>query len=132
MISVTTNSTGTKYCLYFATATANIKCDYNVLYMSASAGSNLTGRWDGENYLTLEDWQTADNGAFDQNSVDVDPIFVTPVGRDLTPQNPVIDNIGIDLLAWVPDDFYGEPRSATPDPGAIEFEPPACTPPIQL
>ncbi len=132
IISVTTNSTGTKYCLYFVTATANITCDNNVLYMGATAGSNLTGRWDGVNYANLEDWQTANNSAFDQNSVDVDPLFVTPFGRDLTPQNPVIDNMGADLLAWVPDDFYGEPRTATPDPGAIEFEPPACTPPIQL
>lgn len=132
IISVTTNSGGTKYCLYYTTNSANITSNNNVLHMGATAGSNLMGHWGGINYATFAEWQTANNNAFDQNSVDVDPLFVTPFGQNLKPQNAAVNNIGADLLAFVPDDFFGEPRTQTPDPGAIEFEPHSCTPPVQL
>jgi hypothetical protein len=138
IISVTSNSTGTKHCLYFAQTDVNVPLltsDHNVLHMGATAGTNHLVYWRGDggtDYTTLEDWQLAGSAAYDQNSVETDPLFTSPVLGDLTPQNPLIDNIGTDLLAFVPEDFFGVLRTVTPDPGAIEFDPPDCTPPSNL
>ncbi len=129
IFSYTTNSTGTKYCMYFSTNTAVVTSNNNVLYAGATAGTNNTGYWSSTAYATLADWQTANGGAFDQNSLDAAPIFNTPL---LTPTGGAIDNIGANLLTFVPDDIFGIARTATPDPGAIEFDPPACSMPYSL
>ncbi|MBE0661116.1 MAG: fibronectin type III domain-containing protein, partial [Bacteroidales bacterium] len=121
IVSVNSNSTGIKYCMYLATNTATVTSDNNVLYMGATAGTNYMGYWNAASYNTLGDWQTF----FDQNSVDADPMFVDVDAGDLTPQSPFADNIGADLTAYVPFDIYGEPRTTTPDPGAIEFDGPS-------
>jgi parallel beta-helix repeat protein len=135
IISVTSNSSGIKFCMYFAQTTANIPnltSDNNVLYMGATLGTNHYVYWTGDagtNYSTLAAWQSAGGGLYDQNSVDVSPIFNTPL---LTPTNGVINDIGANLLSIVPDDIFGMPRTPTPDPGAIEFDPPACAMPYAL
>jgi hypothetical protein len=126
IVSVTSNSTGTKYCLYFSQTAANapvLTTDNNVLYMGAIEGTNHTVYWTGSPYTTLADWQNAGGGVYDQNSKDDDPIFVNLVGGNLTPMSPYINDIGANLLADVPDDFFGVARTVTPDPGAIEFMP---------
>ncbi|MFU8844763.1 MAG: GEVED domain-containing protein [Bacteroidales bacterium] len=119
IFSYTTNSTGTKYNMYFATSTSVVTSDYNVLHRGATAGTNNTGYW-GAAFNTLANWQTANGGIYDQNSSDADPVFTSPL---LTPVNSAINNMGTNLLTIVPDDIFGEPRTETPDPGAIEFTP---------
>ncbi|MFU8842677.1 MAG: fibronectin type III domain-containing protein [Bacteroidales bacterium] len=132
VISVTSNSTGTKYCMYFATNTAIVTSNYNVLHMGATAGTNHTGYWSTVSYTTLADWQTANGGIYDQNSVNFDPLFAYSPGGNLMPGNPLIDNIGTNLIAIVPDDINGVLRTITPDPGAYEFTPSGCIQPGNL
>ncbi|MBE0661290.1 MAG: right-handed parallel beta-helix repeat-containing protein [Bacteroidales bacterium] len=132
IISITSNSTGIKYCMYFVQTLANIPnltSDHNVLHMGATVGTNHLVFWNGgggPSFTTLTDWQAAGGGIYDQNSVDADPTFFTPL---LTPLNPAMNNIGVNLLTFVPEDIFGVARTATPDPGAIEFDPPSCFPP---
>jgi len=131
-ISVTSNSTGIKYCIYLATNTASVTSDYNNLFMGATAGTNNIGYWDGTSFLTLADWKTANNGQFGQNSTDVDPLFASPPTGNLMPGNPLINNIGTDLTNIVPDDINGVLRTSTPDPGAYEFDVTGCIQPGSL
>lgn len=129
IFAYTTNSTGTKYCLYFSSGT--FTSNYNVLYRGATAGTNNTGYW-GVAFATLANWQTANGGIYDLNSVADDPLFVNPSIGNLKPASPAVNNIGTNLLSVVPDDINGIARTATPDPGAYEFSPPACLPPTLL
>jgi hypothetical protein len=119
IISYTTNSSGTKYCLYFSGTTQIVTSDYNVLHRGATSGTNNTGYW-GTAFPTLADWKTANGGIYDQNSIDADPIFSPPL---ITPSGGDANDMGTNLLTWVPDDIFGVARTATPDPGAIEFTP---------
>ncbi len=128
IISVMSNSTGTKHCMYFAQTAGNepvLTSDNNVLHMGATAGTNHLVYWSATNFTTYPDWRQAAGGMYDQNSISADPMFVNSLTGDLMPQNPAVNNIGANLLAFVPDDFYGVARTATPDPGAIEFDPTA-------
>jgi hypothetical protein len=131
IISITSNSTGIKYCLYFAQTLANIPnltSDNNVLHMGATAGTNHIAFWNGgggPSFTNLGDWQAAGGGLYDQSSVNEAPVFVAP---SITPTNAVIDNMGQNLMSEVPGDLFGVARTATPDPGAIEFDPPSCPP----
>jgi hypothetical protein len=130
IFAYTTNSTGTKYCLYFSSGT--FTSDYNVLFRGATAGTNNTGYVSSTAYATLGDWKTANGGIYDLNSSDADPLFVSPVTGDFSPQNPAINDMGTDLLTYVPDDILGTARTTTPDPGAFEFIPAQCLPPSDL
>jgi uncharacterized protein (TIGR02145 family) len=128
IISCSTNSTGTKYCLYFTSnhvLNSTITCDYNVLRRSSSIGTeNKTGFWINTPFETLGEWQTANGGIFDQHSSFANPMFVdSPLGN-LLPQNSTINDMGEDLTLFVPDDILGtgRPLGAAPDPGAYEFE----------
>jgi hypothetical protein len=132
IFAYTTNSTGTKYCMYFSTNTAVVSSNYNDLYRGAIAGTNNTGYWSATAYNTLANWQTANGGIYDLNSVADDPLFVAPASGNLSPSNPALNNIGTNLLTYVPDDINGVPRTATPDPGAYEFVPASCLPPSLL
>lgn len=129
IVQITSNSHGTKYCIQLQTAAANVVADNNVLVMGATNGSNFTGFWGGTQFTSLADWQTANVGQFDQNSSDEYPLFLNPEGGDYMPQNPGINDMGANLLSYVPLDFNNVQRTATPDPGAIEFDPPGCIPP---
>ncbi|MCB0804589.1 MAG: choice-of-anchor J domain-containing protein [Bacteroidales bacterium] len=132
IFAVTSNSSGIKYCMYLASNTASVVSDHNDLFMGAVAGTNHIGYWDATSYTTLTDWQAANGGIFDQNSLDVDPLFSSPSTGNLSPGNPLIDNIGMDLTAIVPDDINGVIRSNTPDPGAYEFDVTGCIQPSNL
>ncbi len=132
IISYSTTSTGSKYCLYFNTNTAVVTSNYNDLHIGATVGLNYTGYWNAISYATLADWQTANGGIYDLASSNANPLFTNPAGGDMMPQSGTINGMGTNLLTWVPDDFFGVARTATPDLGAIEFEPPACLPPSNL
>ncbi|MDV7389796.1 hypothetical protein RZS08_00525, partial [Arthrospira platensis SPKY1] len=43
---------------------------------------------------------------------------------DFEPTSPVVNSIGANLQSVVPFDIFGAPRPTSPDPGAIEFDPP--------
>src|SRR5690606_10231647 len=124
----TRGGTGTKFCIYYGTATSGISSDNNVFYINAPAGTNNLG-YSGGNRLALLDWQTATSG--DSNSVEFDPMFVNSTSAQLIPTNAGVNGIA-DTSVNVPTDFNGVSRSATPDPGAFEFSPPNCAFPYDL
>lgn len=128
IISITRGGTGSKYCIYLATTGSTITSNNNVFYMNAPAGTNNLG-YSGGDQATLLDWQTATSG--DANSIADDPIFANPSSAQFAPTNAGINGIA-DASVNVTTDFYGVTRAATPDPGAIEFTPPACPQPSSL
>ena len=50
-------------------------------------------------YSTLADWQAAFGGAYEQNGVYSNPVFTSPATFDFTPNSPVLDNRGFDLIS---------------------------------
>ena len=122
IVRVTRSGTGVKYALFFSSATGNnIQSNYNNLVVGTGAGYN-TGYYLTA-YATLADWQAANSGAYDQNSVAIAPVYVNLAAGNLQPTAPALDNLGTPLPR-VSDDIVGTPRSATaPDMGAYEYSP---------
>src|SRR5690606_34654861 len=119
-ISIARNTSGAKHALYFGTTSSGIVSNNNNLY---APGGNV-GYYSG-NLATLANWQTANGGAYDQNSVSADPIFIDLANGNLRPNTVALDNIG-QTATGVTDDILGNPRSTTaPDLGAYEFSVPA-------
>jgi hypothetical protein len=88
-----------------------------------SSSSRHVGYYSG-NESTLSDWQTANNNAYDQNSLFADPNFVDLANDSLQPQNPLLKFSGLNLTSVVPVDFDSVVRPNQPDPGAYQFDPP--------
>lgn len=125
IIRVTSEGGANKYAFYFQNTTGVIESDYNAIFVS---GTNAHfGKIYLYNYTSLDDWQTA--SGFDSNSVFADPQFLA--NPPLMPQNAAINNMGKNLLSIVPLDIDGNERTATPDPGAREFNP-GCLTPVAL
>ncbi|MDO7876853.1 right-handed parallel beta-helix repeat-containing protein [Hymenobacter sp. ASUV-10] len=122
IVSLTRTGTNVKHALYFNTATSGIYSDYNDLY---GTGSFSTGYYNATSYATLANWKTANSNAYDQNSVQADPLFAAPTTGNLRPSASAVNNAGIAyVLTRTPTDFTGVTRNATaPDPGAYEFTP---------
>ncbi|RZL15845.1 MAG: T9SS type A sorting domain-containing protein, partial [Hymenobacter sp.] len=115
VVSITRAGTGTKYGLYYSTATTT--SNYNDIYVpSGNVGYYTTA------FTTLANWQTANSNAFDANSLSVDPVFVGAPTGNLLPSNVLLNNAGTPL-ARVTDDITGAVRGAIPDLGAYEFTP---------
>ncbi|MFY7886933.1 MAG: hypothetical protein ACOVOV_19025, partial [Dolichospermum sp.] len=81
------------------------------------------------NYTTLANWKTANTNAYDQASVDANPTFADVNNADFTPTEVSINGMGDNV--GVTTDFRDSSRTATPDPGAIEFTLPGCTSPAE-
>jgi trimeric autotransporter adhesin len=131
IISLTRNSlgSGSKWAIYLASTTSSIESNNNVLYISNAAGYN-TGRFSTD-FVTLADWQTANGGAYDQNSKATNPMFVNPGAFDFTPNVSLVNNIGTSV--GVTEDIFGNTRDANfPDAGAIEFTVPGLDAGIAL
>ena len=89
-----------------------VASDYNLLYTN---GANIA-KWDGLNYSTMTDFQTA--SGMETNSVNADPRFAS--NTDLHSYSPDIDDEGTDIFG-IDYDYDGEIRSSTPSIGADEF-----------
>nr|MCO6464694.1 hypothetical protein [Saprospiraceae bacterium] len=117
VISITRAGTGTKYCLYFSTNGSG-DSDFNVLFMNAPDGNNNIGYYSGA-FPTLALWQTANGNKWDQNSFDLDPLFIDPITGNYTLGELNLWNTG--TAVGVMQDFNNNPRDpAFPDPGAFE------------
>jgi hypothetical protein len=115
IVHITRAGTGTKYGLYALTNAPS--SNNNDLYVpGGNVGYFSTA------YATLANWQTANGGTFDQNSVSADPIFANAGTGNLVPSNSQLNNAGTPL-ARVTDDITGAARGALPDIGAYEFTP---------
>lgn len=125
IVSIKRGGSSVVYNVYLANAGTLFNFNNNVYYKQGP-GSNV-GYYNGLNYPTFASWRTANAGAFDSNSVYTDPGFVSPSTGNFTPTDGFINNKGANLTATVPTDINGVPRSTTPDPGILEFTPPAST-----
>jgi parallel beta-helix repeat protein len=120
IVSITRGGTGAMYGLYYTTLPANLKSDFNDIYVNSATGTNNFG-YNGSAQPTLASWLST--SFRDSSSQEVNPLFASPNTGDLTPAAASINNIGEDLTAVVPDDILGAIRPSTPDPGAFEFTP---------
>ncbi|HEX6915266.1 MAG TPA: right-handed parallel beta-helix repeat-containing protein [Chitinophagaceae bacterium] len=124
IVYVTRGGTGTKYLLYFSTTGVAVS-NNNILWMGSTSGTNNIGYFSGAQ-ATFANWQAVNSSAWDQQSVNADPVFANPAGGDYTPTNAAVDNLAIPV--GVTEDINDSTRSvATPDIGAIEWSAPACT-----
>jgi hypothetical protein len=116
VVTITRGGNGTKYGLYYTNV--NIVSNHNVVYLNAPAGTNYYGYYNAT-FSNLSAWQAANSGVWDQQSVDIDPLYAVP-GADYSPTALGVNNLGIPM--GVQDDFNGTLRSqASPDPGAFEI-----------
>ncbi len=110
--------------VYLNNASVNIGVDGNAYFFPELNRSTVHIGYFMGNHDDLSDWQAVNNGAFDQNSVHVNPMFVNLAVDSLMPQNPLLKSIGRNVLSFVDEDFVNVPRPASPDPGAYQFEAP--------
>lgn len=118
IVYITRGGSGTKYCIYIGDP-STIVSNNNDLYINAPAGTNNIGYYSGA-HATMALWQAANGGAYDQQSVNMDPMFQNAATNDYTPTNVLMDNSGIPEGVSI--DVNGNPRSGTtPDIGSVEF-----------
>lgn len=119
IIFINRGGTGEKYCVYFGTTTSTITSNNNVLHNISSAGTNGIGSFGTAGSSDLTAWKSANSGAYDQQSISVDPLFTDVNLLDYTPTETTVENIGASV--GVSKDINGLSRIlAAPDPGAFE------------
>ncbi|MES2678283.1 MAG: T9SS type A sorting domain-containing protein [Bacteroidota bacterium] len=122
IITMNRGGTGTKYCLYYASATG-ITSNNNMLYNAGTTGINGVGYYNAI-FNTLAQWKTA-NG-WDLASQSADPLYTSTVTGNYMPSEPTINNMGEPL--GVAQDIMNLSRNLpAPDAGAYEFFNTQCT-----
>ncbi|MEX0966558.1 MAG: T9SS type A sorting domain-containing protein [Bacteroidia bacterium] len=99
--------------VYFTNGTNIDTSDHNDFYWTGST----FGRWFNTVVNSFGAWQTTSGQ--DANSDTLDPRFVSTTDLHLTDSS--LANIGMDLLAEVPEDIDEDPRTTTPFVGADEY-----------
>lgn len=126
IFSVVTGTSGAIHGIYISAAASTFSSNHNLIHVAGTNGTNHIG-YLGADVTTFAAWQALNSNAYDQASVNADPLF----NANLAPTNPAADNIGV-LVPAAPIDFNGVTRGANPDPGALEFTPVLCPQPGQL
>jgi parallel beta-helix repeat protein len=126
VISLNRSGTSLKYAVYIL-GSGTRTFDNNGYFVNYTSGNTEFGYLN-TGHASFSDWQTATN--WDGNSVFQDPNFVFAPGGILVPNAGALDNIGQNLTAIVPTDYYDSVRTITPDPGAFEFQGPPCSNPV--
>lgn len=121
IVNITRSGTGTNYGSYYSSSSSVVLGAGNA-YNIKGSGTNHIGYWSSTSYDTIANWQTANPPFLGTGSISARPRFLDEAGGDLTPAAPALDNI--DNNVGVTEDFFGNPRLAVVDPGAIEFTPP--------
>lgn len=122
LIAVDRNSGGLSYVMYITTGGSAYVLENNAYYRGSYTSSF---GYFGNGTNTFSDWQGVTTQ--DVLSLQARPFFVDVAANNFTPRAAGIDNLGVNLNATVPTDITGASRSATPDPGAIEFTAAPCT-----
>ena len=128
VVALRRSGTSAKYAVY-VTGTGTRNINNNAYHVDYNTGNSSFG-FIGSARATFADWRA--NSSFDANSVFDVPNFIFPAGGLLIPAAASYDNIGQNLLSLVPTDYYDTTRTITPDPGAFEFQGPACGNPVSL
>jgi hypothetical protein len=122
IVTIRRGGTGAKHAVYFGTTTSTIACNNNAYFLgSAGTGAQHIGFFTSD-VTTFAAWQAANSNAYDQNSVNADPIYANPASFLLIPTSGSVNNVGAPLTQ-VPLDFLGTTRGSAPDPGGYEFSP---------
>ncbi|MFZ4058125.1 MAG: T9SS type A sorting domain-containing protein, partial [Ferruginibacter sp.] len=114
--------TGKHYGIRVGGSAANptgLTSDYNMIKVSGTGG--VFGLFNLVDQATIADWRTATGQ--DANSIEADPLFVSPTDIHLTTTSPARD--AAILVAGVTNDYDGDSRpgtNATTDIGADEFD----------
>ncbi len=120
IVYINNGSTGTKYLIWFSNTAPAFTSNYNDLSFGSAGGATITARRGTTNSATLMDWQMSNGSIYDQNSVDLNPVFASPGQGVMQPLNAGINNLGTPV--GVLTDLSGATRSlTTPDLGALEF-----------
>lgn len=127
-IHIGNTNTGTKYMLYYGTATSIPNSNNNVFDFTGAGGTSNNIGFLSNAKATLANWQ-ASAGTPDLASQVTVPLFTSASTGNLMPQSGALNNNGANTLQYVPTDILGVARTATPDIGAYEFTPTGCTPP---
>lgn len=122
IVTVMRGGSGAMHCMYLGDSLSSVSSGFNVFFIDT--GARNVGYWKGADYRTLSDWQAANAGAYDGNSVFANPAYANAAGGNLAPASPLVNDAGDSL--GVTADILGNVRDAgNPDPGAYEFSPPA-------
>ncbi|KFD39565.1 hypothetical protein AT05_04310 [Schleiferia thermophila str. Yellowstone] len=124
LIYLMRGGSGQKHVFYLNNASSRPLINHNAYFIHDSVGTNYFFGWRGSNVNTFADWQNLASNAFDQQGRYANPNFVNLWAGNVQPTNVLFNGMGANLSAWVPTDFFGVPRGAFPDAGAIEFNPP--------
>ena len=120
---VSRTGTSAKHGIYLTgLPTGSSLINNNLYFVNAPNAVATSGvGWSVTNRPTLANWQTVNSSAYDQNSLQADPVFANSIAGDFTPLPLNVDNIGTPITS-ITTDINGATRSATtPDVGAIEF-----------
>ena len=113
--------TGEKVALSFMTNPNSVTSNYNNLYLVSSETNNSIAKLGSTVYPTLAAWKAVNGGAYDQQSVSINPAFEDLATFNFRPTAIALDNLGFPV--GITHDILGAPRHATtPDIGAIEFD----------
>ncbi len=105
--------------MYWTTSTSSFESDYNNFYIINGVGVNAVSYFV-SNYNTLADWKASNSNIYDQNSIDINPLFNLASSGIFRPFSGGFDNKGI-YLTEVTTDIMDSVRGVTPDIGAYEF-----------
>ena len=126
IVSIGRGGTGPKHAIYLGTSGLTL-ADNNNYFVSSTAGVNAVGFLT-SNRITLAEWKTATSQ--EAASISAVPAYLDVASENYTPGNAGINNLGFPIGILV--DILNVNRDAnTPDIGAYEFTPPACSvPPV--
>jgi len=119
---VSKEGTGEKQVLYLERDTTSVQINFNNYYTSATNGVVNLLHFGTVGYPSIQAWRAV-YPRYDSLSTSGNPLFVNAVLGNLTPTSAVLDSAGTPI-SFVNTDFNGVVRGATPDLGAIEFNPP--------
>jgi len=121
IMSFTKGGSGAKHAIFSTGSFATGATLNNNAYFSSSLGYNLAN-YLGVDYANLPAWKAA-FPAFDQQSNSFSPNYVNAAAANFSPQDGAYDGSGANVIATVPFDVTGAPRSLPMDIGAVEASP---------
>lgn len=116
------SGTGVKNVVFLTSTVPTFTLNHNQYFINSGAVNHI-GFYSAANQTTWANWRAVNNGAFEVDGIEGNPVFSGPATNNMAPLSGIGNNIAQNLNAIVPTDFLGASRSATPDIGAIEYAP---------